>query len=1108
MSSNNPPSSFKLENLVDLYTKSVEKYKDEKHIDVEFELRFGTKPGQINKTMFDDTFKKLIHYGFKVHTSAYMMRITMEYDNARGGKSDSNIRIEMNDLESIQSVCETSLLPDMRKLNFTQKMYVPELKGPIYNNDYGYRSSVQTEKSISRGSNIVKSITSEWGSQKKLFRYIYRTTLKHPDFPNIQIDMSSTRSNLNNRQIKFKDANIFNEDFVYEIELEVNGYKKGMDIEKLTQNIKKCVKYCLCGIQNTYSVPIKLKERKDVLKNYFDIMEKFNYDNDEVKRVPKTSNFMGPSSYTLQRENIVNDDMITSINIRDGFCVTDKADGERKLLLITKTGHMYFIDTNIKVQYTGSRTTNKKLFNTIIDGEHILYNKYKTYINLFAAFDVYIIGPKDYRTNKFYLTEKEKEDMKYEEITRYDALSVIVQKLNSESTKYDIPKQPLKVSVKSFAFEDKDNNVSIFKCCWTILNKINTNNYEYNTDGLIFTSKYLGVTQEKEGDKIKNFKYSWKHSFKWKPPQYNTIDFLVEVQKDSLGKPLKRTKMVNDEPKSYYEVHLKVGFNEKNKMHGFLDAQKQIMNLEYENNNSKDSKVMTYRPENFKPTNPSDENAYICHIPLTKKNNEDIMITEEEDIMEDDMIVEFRYEKNIDDMFMSWVPLRVRFDKTSGYRTSKSNYGNAYHVANSNWQSIHNPITEKMISDEKYLSTKLLENMDDDVYYNNENKQDSQTYPLRNFHNLYVKEQIIKIVSSKFKTPKLLDLAVGKGGDMDKWIRANIHMVVGIDLSKDNIHNNINGVCSRYLKAYHKMEKVPIGVFIEGDSSKLISTGDFAESVVDIQQEITLEELEVKPKEKLSVSVMKSLSGVGTKENETIPFLKKYHGLCSDKFDIVSIQFALHYMFKNEETLHNFLRNVCEYTKVGGYLIGTCYSGEKVYETLKDVKQGERIEKYKNNKKIWHVVKGYNNDDNEFLENDERSLGYSITVFQESINKEFEEYLVNFTYFVKMMEQYGFVLEKSHKFKGKNIDSMAGFEDMFKLFEKEKNKDLYKSAKNISEEEKFVSFLNNYFIFRKQNDANAKLVYDYYVNKMHTDDVKTDLKISRAIRTNKIIELE
>jgi hypothetical protein len=31
-------------------------------------------------------------------------------------------------------------------------------------------------------------------------------------------------------------------------------------------------------------------------------------------------------------------------------------------------------------------------------------------------------------------------------------------------------------------------------------------------------------------------------------------------------------------------------------------------------------------------------------------------------------------------------------------RQNKRNFGNAYHVANSNWQSIHNPITEEEIA--------------------------------------------------------------------------------------------------------------------------------------------------------------------------------------------------------------------------------------------------------------------------------------------------------------------------------------------------------------------------------------------------------------------------
>ena len=42
------------------------------------------------------------------------------------------------------------------------------------------------------------------------------------------------------------------------------------------------------------------------------------------------------------------------------------------------------------------------------------------------------------------------------------------------------------------------------------------------------------------GDKIGNTgplkKKTWAYSFKWKPEQYNTIDFLIETIKDKYGK--------------------------------------------------------------------------------------------------------------------------------------------------------------------------------------------------------------------------------------------------------------------------------------------------------------------------------------------------------------------------------------------------------------------------------------------------------------------------------------------------------------------------------------------------------------------------------------------
>ena len=119
-----------------------------------------------------------------------------------------------------------------------------------------------------------------------------------------------------------------------------------------------------------------------------------------------------------------------------------------------------------------------------------------------------------------------------------------------------------------------------------------------------------------------------------------------------------------------------------------------------------------------------------------------------------------------------WEPLRVRYDKTADLRNGGKNYGNAYHVAHSVWKSIHNPITKHMIITGKGISDIVN---DDDVYYDRKNKIYSNTNALRHFHNRYVKYKLIKSVSQKKGT--LVDLAVGKGGDLHKWISSDLGFV-------------------------------------------------------------------------------------------------------------------------------------------------------------------------------------------------------------------------------------------------------------------------------------------------------------------------------------------
>ena len=86
---------------------------------------------------------------------------------------------------------------------------------------------------------------------------------------------------------------------------------------------------------------------------------------------------------------------------------------------------------------------------------------------------------------------------------------------------------------------------------------------------------------------------------------------------------------------------------------------------------------------------------------------------------------------------------------------------------------------------------------------------------LRLFHNWIKRTTIIDAANyirnnSENKKIKLLDLAVGRGGDMRKWYDAGIYNVVGIDIDDDSI-NGKNGAKHRYKQFKHQINKqIPV----------------------------------------------------------------------------------------------------------------------------------------------------------------------------------------------------------------------------------------------------------------------------------------------------------
>ena len=147
------------------------------------------------------------------------------------------------------------------------------------------------------------------------------------------------------------------------------------------------------------------------------------------------------------------------------------------------------------------------------------------------------------------------------------------------------------------------------------------------------------------------------------------------------------------------------------------------------------------------------------------------MLTEDNEVIEDYTIVEFKYIHENDE-FYKWVPLRIRYDKTVDLRSGGKNFGNAYHVA-SNWHSIHNPITKDMIISGLNIPYQIG---DDDIYYNKIETKTNYTKGLRDFHNLFVKNLLIKSVS--IPGDILIDYAVGK--DLPKWIGSKLSFILGI----------------------------------------------------------------------------------------------------------------------------------------------------------------------------------------------------------------------------------------------------------------------------------------------------------------------------------------
>jgi len=171
-------------------------------------------------------------------------------------------------------------------------------------------------------------------------------------------------------------------------------------------------------------------------------------------------------------------------------------------------------------------------------------------------------------------------------------------------------------------------------------------------------------------------------------------------------------------------------------------------------------------------------------------------------------------------------------------------------------------------------------------------RQNSTVIALRDFHN-YIKEtllvNIVKVYRSEHPKEKhisLLDIAVGRGGDMFKWTKAGIKSVFGFDKSKDSIES-INPFNQGARERYSKV-KIPVDI--------VYTVGDATQPTPELLAEI-----------------------------EAFQEKRKFK-----QFQILSCQFAMHYFFKNQEALETVFATISPLIKKGGYFVGTTIDGSKI----------------------------------------------------------------------------------------------------------------------------------------------------------------------------------
>lgn len=908
--------------------------------------------------------------------------------------NNQSYRVSLKGNELIGEYCRKNMIPDSFYDNVEVITKTP-VQGArsIFVDDYGFKIDVREEKQVPKRE--MENVLVQLSLVDKGFRFKKRFSFEDAE-KGLRYDFSIVKSSYRNGKNtmvhkNFVESGLVNMQEVYEIEIECLR-KTGKDVEKIASDLLKSM-IGLYSVLNGDEVMISKKEKVDVLREYLDMCFVKGKQQAPRKKNKNISIYedalMNPKGYFFGPQPIT---LEKKNVIKPDLGVLSIQSNYTVTEKADGERHLMFITNTGRCYIINNRLAIRymgvkinSLVNCIFDGEYVTRDILGNEVNVFAIFDAYYYNGEDVRGLKLVSDNKEKDRLYYmKEFVRKYAI------------KFD--EADIKITSKDILSGD-----NIFEVAKEILNKSKNGGYMYHIDGLIFTPKSYGVGCDFDGDTPNNLG-TWTKVLKWKPPSENTIDFLVKYQRDGYGKVFNVLK----DNKVYRGMELYVGYNPI--------RWEPISPLEYLSGKIK--RTDAYYARKFTPPDVTDEEFANYSGFIEEDGN---VLCGNTDAIDDNSIVEFAFKDG------AWSPLRVRKDKTDAYRKNGlSNTANDYGTALNVWQSIVDPVEEEHIIGATEVKKEDLREYN--IYYSRSIRRDKfASRPMMDFHNWIKNKQLINKVSGK---KSIMDIACGKAGDLPKWVEGGYKKVLGVDVVKDNIENSVDGAYAR-TNDYYKRPADFEYVYLTMDGSKRI-TDEYISSIENMDDQ------------RVSKVVFGLVDKMGLKEDN----LRKYHGFGNQKFDVVSCQFALHYFFKDEESLDSFVYNVDKFIADNGYFIGTCLNGHKIKELLKDVKKGGEASGVLNGRTLWNIRKN-------FTRNATMSLGEEIEIYMESIGVRLTEYVVNIDMLVKKLKKVNI-----------HLVELKGFEDVYGEYE---------MKDKLSEEEKRYSFMNQFFVFEKRQGATPKI---------------------------------